>query len=195
MTGSENDQLEIIRSSFKYCPNFPKEGITFVDIFGVFANPTAHRALIDVILNRIKKLNMKIEAVVALEARGFIFGPQVALELQVPFLPVRKRGKLPGKVVKLDYDLEYGKDTIEMQFNILKPGTKVLLMDDLLATGGTLGAAQKLCVELGYEVVETLVIIELIDLHGREKLTDVNHFTTLFQLTETELAAIAAKYK
>lgn len=79
------------------------------DIFGVFANPAAHRALIDVILNRIRQLPSKIEAVVGLEARGFIFGPQVALELQVPFLPVRKRGKLPGKVVRLDYDLEYGK--------------------------------------------------------------------------------------
>ncbi|CAF2380079.1 unnamed protein product [Rotaria sp. Silwood2] len=82
-----------------------------------------------------------------------------------------------------------------MQSSILKPGAKVLLVDDLLATGGTLGAAQKLCVELGYEVVETLVIIELIDLRGREKLTDIDHFTTLFQFLESDLEAIAAKFE
>jgi adenine phosphoribosyltransferase len=126
----------------------------FSDIFGVFANPKVHRALIDLILNRLKNRNTQIDAVAGLEARGFIFGPQIALELQVPFVPVRKLGKLPGKVAKIDYDLEYGNinlpirqkenfrnyflghDTIEMQANVLKPGTKVLLVDDLLATGG-----------------------------------------------------------
>ncbi|CAF3508227.1 unnamed protein product [Rotaria sordida] len=195
MSRSDNENLDIIRSSLKLCPNFPKKGITFIDVFGIFANPTAHRALIDVILNRIKKSNTKIEAIAGLEARGFIFGPQIALELQVPFLPVRKHGKLPGKVSAIDYDLEYGKDTIEMQMNILQPGTKILLLDDLLATGGTLGAAQKLCVQLGYEVVETLVIIELIGFNGRKKLKDVDHFTTLFQFAEADLEAIAAKHE
>jgi adenine phosphoribosyltransferase len=82
--------------------------LNFSDIFGIFANPKAHRALIDLILHRVKKLDAKIDAVVGLEARGFIFGPQVALELQVPFVPVRKHGKLPGQVAKIDYDLEYG---------------------------------------------------------------------------------------
>jgi adenine phosphoribosyltransferase len=128
--------------------------LNFSDVFGVFANPKAHRALIDLILNRLKNQNTQIDAVAGLEARGFIFGPQIALELQVPFVPVRKLGKLPGKVAKIDYDLEYGninlpirqkenfrnyflgQDTIEMQANVLKPGTKVLLVDDLLATGG-----------------------------------------------------------
>jgi adenine phosphoribosyltransferase len=80
----------------------------FSDVLGVFANPKAHRALIDLILSRIKTLNTKIDAVLGLEARGFLFGPQIALELQVPFVPVRKHGKLPGRVVKTDYDLEYG---------------------------------------------------------------------------------------
>jgi adenine phosphoribosyltransferase len=108
----------------------------FSDVFGIFANPKIHRALIDVVVNRVKNSNTKVEAVIGLEARGFIFGPQVALELQIPFLPVRKAGKLPGRVEKVEYDLEYGKDTIEMQANILKAGTKVLLVDDLLATGG-----------------------------------------------------------
>ena len=82
--------------------------ISFSDIFGIFANPRAHRALIDSILNHLKKTNISIGAVVGLEARGFVFGPQVALELQVPFVPIRKKGKLPGKVAKIDYDLEYG---------------------------------------------------------------------------------------
>lgn len=82
--------------------------MNFSDIFGVFANPVAHRALIDLIVNHIKNLETKIDAVVGLDARGFVFGPQVALELQVPFLPVRKHGKLPGRVIKLDYELEYG---------------------------------------------------------------------------------------
>jgi adenine phosphoribosyltransferase len=94
--------------------------LNFSDVFGIFANPKAHRALIDLIINRLKKSNTKIDAVIGLEARGFIFGPQVALELQVPFVPVRKCGKLPGKVAKIDYDLEYGKiktfDSIENQF-------------------------------------------------------------------------------
>ena len=154
MTGSDDQNLELIRSSLKLCPNFPKKGITFMyvlkkmisnrgifnvyfsDVFGIFANPKVHRALIDTVVNRMKNSDTKVEAVIGLEARGFIFGPQVALELQIPFLPVRKVGKLPGQVQKIDYDLEYGKDTMEMQVNILKPGTKVLLVDDLLATGG-----------------------------------------------------------
>jgi adenine phosphoribosyltransferase len=84
----------------------------FSDVFGIFANPKAHRALIDVILNRVKNLNTNIDAVVGLEARGFIFGPQVALELQIPFVPVRKVGKLPGRVTKIDYDLEYGNNIL-----------------------------------------------------------------------------------
>ncbi|CAF0866039.1 unnamed protein product [Adineta steineri] len=191
MTGADAQNLDLLRSSLKLCPNFPKKGITFIDVFGVFANPKAHRALIDLILSRLKKLGTTIDAVVGLEARGFIFGPQIALELQVPFVPVRKLGKLPGKVAKIDYDLEYGKDTMEIQTQVLKPGTKILLVDDLLATGGTLGAAQKLCVDLGCEVVETLVIIELLGLNGREKLTDVNHFTTLLQFSEADLEEIA----
>ncbi|CAF0959631.1 unnamed protein product [Adineta steineri] len=191
MTGADAQNLDLLRSSLKLCPNFPKKGITFIDVFGVFANPKAHRALIDLILSRLKKLGTTIDAVVGLEARGFIFGPQIALELQVPFVPVRKLGKLPGKVAKIDYDLEYGKDTMEIQTQVLKPGTKILLVDDLLATGGTLGAAQKLCVDLGCEVVETLVIIELLGLNGRKKLTDVNHFTTLLQFSEADLEEIA----
>ncbi|CAF0946272.1 unnamed protein product [Adineta steineri] len=191
MTGADTQNLDLLRSSLKLCPNFPKKGITFIDVFGAFANPKAHRALIDLILSRLKKLGTTIDAVVGLEARGFIFGPQIALELQVPFVPVRKLGKLPGKVAKIDYDLEYGKDTMEIQTQVLKPGTKILLVDDLLATGGTLGAAQKLCVDLGCEVVETLVIIELLGLNGRAKLTDVNHFTTLLQFSEADLEEIA----
>jgi len=188
MTESDNEKLELIRSSLKLCPNF--KGITFIDVFGIFANPKAHRALIDLVINRIKKLDKKIDAVVGLEARGFIFGPQVALELQVPFVPVRKAGKLPGQVSTIHYDLEYGKDTMEMQLNILKPGTKVLLVDDLLATGGTLGAAQKLCVQLDYEVVETLVIIELTDLGGRNKLSSVDHFTALMPFSKADFEAM-----
>lgn len=128
MTGLDNQKLDLIRSSLKLCPNFPKKGITFMyvffylklkticvsfflnfsDILGIFVNPEAHRALTDLILSRLKVLDTKIEAVVGLEARGFLFGPQIALELQVPFIPVRKLGKLPGKVTKTDYDLEYG---------------------------------------------------------------------------------------
>ncbi|CAF3346011.1 unnamed protein product [Rotaria socialis] len=195
MSGSENEHLEIIRKSLKTCPNFPKNGITFIDILGIFSNPTAHRALIDLILTRIRKFDTKIDAVVGLEARGFIFGPQIALELQVPFLPVRKHGKLPGKLVKVDYALEYGTDTIEMQVDILKSGTKILLVDDILATGGTLSAAQKLCAKLGYDVSETLVIIELLGLGGREKLANIDHFTTLFQYSQNDIEAIAARYE
>lgn len=127
MTGLDNQKLELIRSSLKLCPDFPKKGITFMyllfylrlkkclsiffnfsDILGIFVNPEAHRALIDLIVSRVKGLGIKIDTVIGLEARGFLFGPQVALELQVPFIPVRKHGKLPGKVVKTDYDLEYG---------------------------------------------------------------------------------------
>ncbi|CAF0866254.1 unnamed protein product [Adineta ricciae] len=192
MTGVENENLEIVRSALKLCPNFPKKGITFIDIFGIFANAKAHRALIDIILNRLSNRNKTIDVVVGLEARGFVFGPQIALSLQVPFVPVRKRGKLPGKVAQIDYELEYGKDTMEIQLNTLQPKQRVLLVDDLLATGGTLGAAQKLCANLGCEVVETLVIIELIGFNGRAKLNNVEHFTTLFQFAEGDLEAIAA---
>ncbi|CAF0979023.1 unnamed protein product [Rotaria magnacalcarata] len=195
MSRSENEHLELIRASLKTCPDFPKNGITFIDILGIFSNPAAHRALIDLILTRIRKLDTKIDAVVGLEARGFIFGPQIALELQIPFLPIRKHGKLPGKLVTIDYVLEYGTDTIEMQVDILKSGAKILLVDDILATGGTLGAAQKLCAKLDYNVVETLVIIELLGLGGREKLANVDHFTTLFQYSQNDIEAIAVRYE
>ncbi|CAF1433496.1 unnamed protein product [Didymodactylos carnosus] len=159
------------------------------DILGIFINPEAHRALIDVLIARIKKYGDKVNAIAACEARGFIFGPQIALELKLPFIPVRKHGKLPGPVCVTEYELEYGNDTVEIQKNVLKPGNKVILLDDLLATGGTLSAAKRLIEQIGCEVLEIFVVIELLGLKGRERLN--GNVSSLMHFSEQDLEELA----
>ncbi|XP_029156001.1 adenine phosphoribosyltransferase [Nylanderia fulva] len=164
----KNHKLQILKNAIKSYPDFPEPGIIFRDIFGVFHNITALRAMKDLIVEHI--LFLEIDLVVGLDSRGFLFGPMICMELGKPFLPIRKKGKLPGKVTQQKYALEYGEATFELQTDFINKGTRVLIVDDLLATGGTMAAAVELVKSAGADVVECLVIMELTSLKGRDKL-------------------------
>lgn len=160
-----------IRSMIREIPDFPKPGILFRDITPLLGNGRAFRACLDELCRRVAPL--RPQAIAAIESRGFIFGASVASLMGIGFVPIRKPGKLPCKTRKECYALEYGTDAIEVHDDALSPGSRVVLMDDLLATGGTAGAAIKLLRSIGGEVVAAAFVIELSFLHGREKLDGV----------------------
>lgn len=164
----KNEKLQILKNAVKTYSDFPEPGVTFRDIFGVFHNITALRAMRDLIVEHI--LFLEVDLIVGLDSRGFLFGPMICMELGKPFLPIRKKGKLPGKVAQQKYMLEYGEATFELQLDFITNGTRVLIVDDLLATGGTMAAAIQLLKSVGAEVVECLVIMELTSLKGRNKI-------------------------
>lgn len=149
-------------------PDFPKPGILFKDITTLLKDGQAFRASIDGLLEKVG--TREVDAVVGMESRGFIFGAPIAYKLGVGFVPVRKLGKLPGDVVSVEYDLEYGSATLEMHRDALAPGAKVLIVDDLLATGGTVAGTIELVKQLKGEIVACAFLIELTSLHGRDKL-------------------------
>ena len=151
--------------------DFPKKGILFYDLMPVFQDPASFRALIAKMAA--PYLSDSIKKVVGIEARGFILGAPIADRIGAGFVPVRKKGKLPGNVSALTYQLEYGTDTIEIQAGAIKPGEKVLLVDDLLATGGTARAAIDLIQKQGGEVICVSVAIELTGIGGRERISPV----------------------
>lgn len=159
---------DIIKDSIRTIPDYPKAGIQFRDITTLLENPTALRMTIDSIVHRY--MNQNITAVAGIEARGFIFGTVVAYELGTSFIPVRKAGKLPGDTISQSYQLEYGEDSIEVHTDCIKEGDNILLIDDLIATGGTAAAAIKLIRKLGGNVVESCFIVDLPDLGGSKKL-------------------------
>lgn len=149
-------------------PGWPKEGVIFRDISSLLENKLVFRKTIDLFVHRY--FTTRIDAVVGIDARGFIIGAPLAYELNAGFIPVRKKGKLPGETISEAYSLEYGEAEIEIQPDWLKKGDKVLLIDDLIATGGTMLAAAKLLNRLGVEIVEAGAIIDLPDLGGSAKL-------------------------
>ena len=149
-------------------PDFPEKGIIFRDITGILQEADGVQLSIDMLQDFIKDLDFDVIA--GTESRGFVFGMPLAYNLKKPFALIRKEGKLPRETVKATYDLEYGSATIEMHKDAVKPGDKVVLVDDLLATGGTMEAAAKLVEELGGEVVKIIFVMELAGLKGREKL-------------------------
>ncbi|WP_420591308.1 adenine phosphoribosyltransferase [Bacterioplanoides sp.] len=157
-----------IKDAIRTVPNWPEEGVMFRDIMPLLQDAKAFRLLIDSFVHRYQ--NMQLDAIAAIDARGFILGAPLAYELGLSLVPVRKKGKLPFKTVTQDYDLEYGSATIELHTDAFKAGDRVLVMDDLIATGGTMLAACELVKKLGAEVVETAAIIDLPDLKGGEKL-------------------------
>jgi adenine phosphoribosyltransferase len=158
-------------------PDFPKPGIVFKDIMPLIGDPQALKYVVDAMF--VHYFGKKIDKVVSAEARGFIFGPAVAYHLGAGFVAVRKPGKLPYKTRQVTYDLEYGKDSLTIHEDAVKPGDNVLLVDDLLATGGTIAAAAKLCEELGANVVGAGFVIELNFLKGREKLKGYDVFSLI----------------
>ena len=166
-----NKQLELIKSSIKSIPNHPKEGIIFRDITSLLEVPEAFKATIDLIVEKYK--DQGLTKVIGTESRGFIFGAPVALALGLPFIPVRKPGKLPREVIAQSYQLEYGQDTLELHTDAISQGDNVLIIDDLLATGGTVEATMKLVQRLGGEVKHAAFVINLPDLGGEKRLRDL----------------------
>ncbi len=160
--------MEYLRSLIRDIPDFPKPDIIFKDITPVLQDPEGLRACIDTIAARYANLN--ISAVVGMESRGFIFGAPIAYKLGCGFIPVRKPGKLPYKTLKIDYCLEYGTDSLEIHADSITPGANVLIVDDLLATGGTAAATVELVEQTGGKVVGCAFVVELDFLKGRAPL-------------------------
>lgn len=151
-------------------PNFPEEGIMFRDVTSVLQDADGLQLAVDTMQDMVKDL--EFDVVVGAESRGFIFGTPIAYNQHKPFVLIRKKGKLPCETVEMEYELEYGTATIEMHKDSIKPGQKVLVVDDLIATGGTTEAMIKLIESLGGEVVGVVVLMELAGLKGREKIKD-----------------------
>lgn len=160
--------MERLKSYIRDIPDFPKPGILFKDITPLVKNPATLRLAVHQLLHPF--LGERITAVAGMEARGFIFGSLVAWELGVGFIPLRKPGKLPYNVHSISYDLEYGSAALEVHIDALEAGDRVLLIDDLLATGGTAKASCKLIEQFGAEIAACAFVVELDDLRGREKI-------------------------
>lgn len=157
-----------LHDSIASIPGFPKEGIIFRDITPILENPEVFREVTKQIADFAKEI--RADVIASPEARGFLFGVPAALEAGIPFAPIRKPGKLPRKTISETYELEYGTDTLQMHADALKPGQRVLIVDDLLATGGTVNAICRMVEKLGAEVAGYAFVIELDDLKGRESL-------------------------
>lgn len=164
--------MKKIEEYVRSIPDFPEEGIIFRDVTSVLQDADGLHLAIDLMQEKIKDL--VFDVVVGPESRGFIFGVPIAYNLHKPFVPVRKKGKLPCETISMEYALEYGTATIEIHRDAIKPGQKVLIVDDLMATGGTIEAIIKLITELGGEVVGTVFLMELAGLEGRKKLEGQN---------------------
>ncbi|XP_031479259.1 adenine phosphoribosyltransferase 1-like [Nymphaea colorata] len=163
-----DERIKKISTSIRVIPNFPKPGIKFQDITTLLLDPQAFKDTIDLFVERYK--NQNISVVAGVEARGFIFGPPIALAIGAKFVPLRKPKKLPGEVISEEYTLEYGTDRMEMHVGAVHAGERAIVIDDLIATGGTLCAAIKLLERVGAKVVECACVIELPELKGRERL-------------------------
>jgi adenine phosphoribosyltransferase len=165
----------ILRENLRHFQDFPIAGIDFVDIMPLFSNPVAHATLLDALTLQIAETftAAKPDVIVGLDARGFLFGPGLALRLGIPFAPVRKQGKLPGPCVTAEYIKEYGKDLFQMQDDAIKEGQNVLVVDDIIATGGSAKAASDLVAQLKGKVLGFMFILEIPGLNGRDQLGGV----------------------
>jgi adenine phosphoribosyltransferase len=168
---------ENLREKIRDIPDFPKKGIIFKDITTLLNDPVAFSKAIDLLGDRYTE--KKIDAVVGIEARGFIIGSALAYKLGAGFIPIRKPGKLPYKTHSMTYELEYGTDQLEIHQDAIKPGQRVLIVDDLLATGGTIKAAADLVAKLNAEILEIAFLIELTFLKGRDKLNKYNIYSLI----------------
>ena len=160
--------MKPIEEYVRSIPDFPEPGIIFRDVTSILQDADGLHLAIDLMQEKLKDVDFDV--VVGTESRGFIFGVPIAYNLHKPFVPIRKKGKLPRETVSVSYDLEYGSAEIEMHKDSIKPGQKVVIVDDLIATGGTIEAAIKLVEQLGGEVVKVVFLMELAGLKGRERL-------------------------
>jgi adenine phosphoribosyltransferase len=168
---------EHLKKLIREVPDFPKKGILFYDITTLLKDKVGFATLIDALSEHY--LNAKIDTVLAIEARGFIFGPALAYRLNAGFVPIRKPGKLPAETVKWSYELEYGIDTLEVHKDAVRPGQRVIIVDDLLATGGTCAATVQLAKSLGGNIAGLAFVVELDFLNGRKKLKEFDVFSLL----------------
>ena len=171
-----------IKSHIRTIPHYPKQGVMYRDITTLLKDSVSFRATINELVNRYT--GAKIDVVAAVEARGFIIGAALAFQLDVGFVPIRKKGKLPAETVGQDYELEYGTDRIEMHVDAVSKGDYVLLVDDLIATGGTAEAACKLVENMGGKIAECCFVVDLPDLGGRKRLEENGQ--KVFSLCEFE---------
>ncbi|MDD5073108.1 MAG: adenine phosphoribosyltransferase [Candidatus Omnitrophica bacterium] len=169
--------VEELKKSIRDIPDFPKKGIIFKDITTLLKDGRKFQGAIDCLVERYK--GKKIDKVVSIEARGFIFGSAIAYRLGAGLVPVRKKGKLPHETHRVEYELEYGTDSLEIHKDAINPGDNVLLIDDLLATGGTMSAVSGLIEKMGAKIVEVAFLIELTFLKGRERLKDRQVFSLI----------------
>ena len=165
------DLKETIRS----IPDWPIKGVIFRDLTTLMQNPQAFKESCDILYERYK--DMDIDKIVGIDARGFVFGAVLAYKLGIGFVPVRKKGKLPRKTSQETYSLEYGEDTLEIHDDAVEKGEKVVIVDDLIATGGTVGATVKLVKKLGARIIECAFIVELPELKGRDQIQDCKVFS------------------
>ncbi len=169
-----------LKKTIRSIPNWPIKGVIFRDLTTLMQNPDAFRESIDVLHERYKGMNL--DKVVGIDARGFVFGAVLAYNLGIGFVPVRKKGKLPSKTIQETYSLEYGEDTLEIHEDAFEKGEKVVIVDDLIATGGTIGATVKLVNKLGADIVECAFVVELTDLKGRDQIQGCK----VYSITEFE---------
>ena len=168
-----------LKSLIRDIPDFPKPGIVFRDITTLLNNAEGLRYTIDTLAYKCQETALLPDYIVGIESRGFIFGPPLAYQLNAGFVPVRKPGKLPATVHSVEYELEYGTDTLEIHQDAVQAGTKILIVDDLIATGGTAKATAELLQKIGAEVLGFAFVIELTALNGREKLSDLPVITLM----------------
>ncbi|HYX53100.1 MAG TPA: adenine phosphoribosyltransferase [Candidatus Limnocylindrales bacterium] len=166
-----------LKTLIREVPDFPKPGILFYDITTLLKDKVGFATLIDALSEHY--LNAQVDLILAIEARGFIFGPALAYRLNAGFVPIRKPGKLPAEKVRWTYDLEYGKDTLEIHKDAIKPGQRVIIVDDLLATGGTANACVALAKSLGAQIAGLSFVVELDFLNGRKKFDGTEIFSLL----------------
>jgi len=166
-----------LKKSVRSIANWPIEGVIFRDLTTLMVDPESFREACDIFYERYK--NSGIDKIVAIDARGFVFGAVLAYKMGIGFVPVRKKGKLPGETIEESYDLEYGSGTLEIHKDAIREGEKIVIVDDLIATGGTAGATVLLVKKLGAVIVECAFIIELPELKGREKIEDCEVFAIM----------------
>ena len=169
-----------LKETIRSIPGWPIEGVIFRDLTTLMQNPDAFRESCDILYERYK--DMDIDKIVGIDARGFVFGAVLAYKLGIGFVPVRKKGKLPWKTIEETYSLEYGQGTLEIHEDAIQKGENIIIVDDLIATGGTVGATVSLVKKLGARIIECAFIVELPDLKGREKIQDCK----VFAITEFE---------
>ena len=169
--------MEELKKKIREVPDYPKPGILFYDLTTLLKDPGALRRVVDIFSDKYQ--DQSIDQIIGIESRGFIFGPVLAYNLNVGFVPVRKKGKLPAETIQASYDLEYGQDSLEIHKDAVKRGQRVLIVDDLIATGGTAMATVEMVHKLGGEIIGLAFVVELEFLKGRQRLGDFDLFSIL----------------